>query len=284
MILVTGAGGTVGSEVVQQLQRAGAKFRVAHHSQKKAADARARGLDAVVIDYDDPESVRAGLDGVERMFLLNAGAGNQAEQEINAVNAAKAAGVRHIVKLSVWGADSEAFSFAKVHRPAERAIEASGLAWTFLRPNGFMQNMANYMAGTIKSQGAFYSSVGDARISHIDVRDIAAVAVKTLTEDGHEGKAYSLSGPEALTYGDIAAKIAAAVGREVRYVAISDDDLRAAAVGAGTPEPYADALIDLNRYYRTGAAAEVTGEVRRITGRDPIAFEQYARDYAEAFR
>ncbi|HKR66381.1 MAG TPA: SDR family oxidoreductase [Thermoanaerobaculia bacterium] len=282
-ILITGAGGTVGSEVVRQLEAAGAPFRAAYHSEDKARAARERGIDAVVIDYTKPETLRAALDGIDRLFLLSGGAPDQAQREIHAVEAAKSAGVKHIVKLSVWGAEKEEFSFAKLHRVVEKAIEASGLAWTHLRPNGFMQNMHNYMADTIRSQGAFYSSVGDAKISHVDVRDIAAVAVKALTEPGHEGKSYTLSGPEGLTYAEVASKLSAATGREIRYVNVGDADVKSAMTGSGAPESYADAFVDLLRNYRTGSMGTVTDDVRRVTGRDPHSFDDYARANAGAF-
>jgi len=283
MILVTGAGGTVGSEVVRQLQAAGAQFRAAYHNQKKTDAARANGIDATVIDYTQPETLHSALAGVEKLFLLSGGAPDQTQRELNAVEAAKAAGVKHIVKLSVWGAEGEAFSFAHVHRPVEKAIEASGIAWTHLRPNSFSQNLQNYLIGTIKSQGAFYSSIGDAKISHVDVRDIAAVAVKVLTESGHENQAYSLSGPEGLTYADVASQLSAASGREIKYVDVTDADVKGGMVAAGTPDAYADAYVDLLRYYRTGAGGEVTADVRRLLGREPISFAQYAKDNAAAF-
>lgn len=280
MILITGAGGTVGSEVVKQLEATGAKFRAAFHSQSKADAARANGLDAVVIDFERPETLDAAFAGIERLFLLSS---SNTAQELTAVDAAKRAGVKHIVKLSVIGAGGESYSFAKVHRPVERAIEESGIAWTHLRPNGFMDNMHNYMAGTIKSQNAFYSSVGDAKISHVDVRDIAAVAVKALTESGHESQVYELTGPEALSYADIASKISAAAGRTVNYVAVGDPDIKAALAGQGTPEAYADAYVDLQRFYRSGAASHVSDDVKRVTGREPRTFDDYAKEHAAAF-
>jgi len=280
MILITGAGGTVGGEVVNQLKGGGKPFRAAFHSQPKADTARAKGIDAVVIDYEKPETLDAAFQGIERLFLLSS---SNTAQELAAVEAAKRAGVKHIVKLSVIGAGGESYSFAKVHRPVEKAIEASGIAWTHLRPNGFMDNMHNYMAGTIKSQNAFYSSVGDAKISHIDVRDIAAVAVKALTESGHESQVYELTGPEALSYAEMASTLATATGRDIQYVAIGDADIKAALVGQGAPEAYADAFVDLQRFYRGGTAAQVSGDVRKVTGKDPIPFDRYARDHASAF-
>ncbi len=284
MILVTGAGGSVGSEVVKQLRANGAQFRAAYHSAAKAEAAKKDGLGAVAIDFANPETLAPAFAGVDTMFLLFAGGMGQAEGEIGAVRAARDAGVKKIVTLSVWGAETEAFSFAKIHRPVEREIEASGLAWTHLRPNGFMQNMVNYYAGTIKAQGAFYQPAGEAKISHVDIRDIAAVAVKAMTEAGHDGKAYALSGPEAVSYGQIAAAISTEIGKPVNYVAVSDEDGKAGMVGAGIPEFYADYLIDLNRFYRKGGAETVTGDVKAVAGREPISFARFAKDFAGAFR
>ena len=256
MILIFGSTGTVGSEVVRQLEAAGAEFRRGNH---KAPD----------------------FSGVDKVFLLSP---SDAASEIAIVDAAKAAGVKHIVKLSVYGADEEGFDFARLHRSIEKAIERSGMTWTFVRPNGFMQNMHTYNGATIKSQGAFYGSAGDGRISHVDVRDIAAVIVAALTQPGHEKKAYTLSGPEALTYDEVAAKISAAAGRDVKYVDLPPDQLKSGMTAAGVPADYADKLLDLNRNYRENAMSRVTNDVKQVTGRDPISFDSYASDNAAAFR
>jgi uncharacterized protein YbjT (DUF2867 family) len=274
MILVTGAAGTVGSEVVEQLKARGASFKVGYRSR------RTEGVEGVAIDLEKPETLGPALRGVDTVFLLS----STVAPERNLVTAARSEGVKRIVKLSVWGAAEEGFVFGRWHRAVERAIEASGLAWTFLRPNGFMQNVVNFMGATIKGQNAFYHSAADAKISHVDARDIAAVAARTLVDAGHEGKAYALSGPQALGYSEVAAALSKALGREIRYVAIPDADYKQAAVAAGIPEPYADALIDLSRQYRTGQMSAVTSDVKAVSGRDPIRFEQFARDYAAALR
>jgi uncharacterized protein YbjT (DUF2867 family) len=166
----------------------------------------------------------------------------------------------------------------------EKHIEASGLEWTFLRSNGFMQNIVTYMGETIRTQSAFYSSGGNGAVSHIDVRDLGAVAASVLLEMGHEGQVYELTGPSAITYGQIAETLSGVLGRPVRYAPISHQQYKQALLGAGTPEPWADALVDLNRYYAEGHAAGVSPSVRRVTGRDVIPFAQFARDYASQLR
>jgi uncharacterized protein YbjT (DUF2867 family) len=149
-------------------------------------------------------------------------------------------GIGHIVKLSVLGAQEEAFSFAKNHRRIEKAIESSGLAWTFLRPNGFMQNVVTYMGDTIRSGGVFYSASGEAKISHVDVRDIAAVAVKALMETGHERKVYQLTGPQALTYDEIASELSSVLGRSIQHTNLTSEDIKGGMFTAGIPEWFAD--------------------------------------------
>lgn len=283
MILVTGAGGTVGTALVEELRPEARRLRVAHHSAAKAEKAKAAGLDAVTLDFAKPQTLPPALEGVETVFLLGTGGIGQAEGETNVVHAAKAAGVKKIVKLSVLGAAGEAFSFARIHRAVERAIEASGLAWTHLRPNGFMQNFVHYMAGSIKAQGAFYLPAGDAKVSHIDARDIARVAAKALTTSGHEGRSLDLTGPQALSYAQAAEVLSRVLGKPVSYVAVSDEAAKAAMLAGGMPEFYADALIDLNQQYRKGAGSVVTTTVRDVTGREPVTFEQFAKAHASAF-
>lgn len=284
MICITGAGGTLGSALVRQLTAARVPFRAAHFSEAKAEAARATGIETAVIDYAQPASLKAAFRGCYELFLLGPTVENQTQLELAAVEAAQAAGVRHVVKQSVLGAEGEDYSFAKIHRPVEKALESSGLAWTFLRPSGFMQNVVTFLAPTIRAEGRFYSACGQARISHVDVRDIAAVALRALTGPGHAGKAYVLTGPEALTYDQLASLLSKALGRPVQHVDVPPSDLKGAMLAEGIPERIAEWLLDLERYYREGRASRVTNDVEQVTGRAPRRFADSARDFAPHLR
>jgi uncharacterized protein YbjT (DUF2867 family) len=280
MILVLGSSGTVGREVVKELLEAGVPLRAGYLTRPPATP----GVEGVRLNLATGNGLDAALSGITSLFLLTGSIEDQTGAELRAVEAARRAGVKRLVKLSVWGAEGGDYSFAKIHRPVERAIEASGIPYTFLRPNGFMQNFITYDGESIRTQGAFSFPGGDARVSHVDVRDIARVAARTLTRLGHEGKAYDLSGPEALTFAEVAEKLSAAAGRAIRYVDQPEAEFRKSMVEMGAPEPYADALLDLSRYYAAGKASRVTNAVKEVTGNAPISFDQFAGDHASALR
>lgn len=282
MILVTGSTGTVGSEVVKQLLEKKAEFRVAVSSLTKAKMANAEGLQAAVLNYTDPQSFEYALKGVERLFLLSPPGATHMEAGL--IDAAKKVDVRHIVKLSVIGADAGASIFAREHGAMEKVVKDSGVAYTFLRPNGFMQNYLSNFGATIKEQGAFYLAQGDSKVSVVDVRDIAAVAVKALTQAGHEGKAYTITGPEALSNAQVAEKLSKAIGKPVKYVPIPDDQMRSAMQQQGAPPVMVDALIDLMHFYVSGKGSLVSGDVAKVIKRGPTSFDDFAKENAEAFR
>ena len=282
MILVIGATGTVGSEVVKQLNEAGAEFKIGVSSLTKAKKANAEGVKAAVLDYTDPQTFQYALAGIDKLFLLSPPGATHLEAGL--IDAAKNAGVKHIVKLSVIGAEGEGFIFAREHRLAEKLIIHSGVPYTFLRPNGFMQNYITNFSQSIQQQSAFYLSQGESKFSMVDVRDIAAVAVKALTQPGHGNKAYTITGPEALNNTQVAEKISKVAGKKVSYVAISDDDMRNAMQQQGTPPTIVEGLVDLMHYYIAGKAEEVSPDVERVLGRKPISFDQFAQDNAAAFK
>jgi len=284
MILVTGASGTVGSELVKKLSRAGVRFRAAFHSPEKAARAGSDGTEAVVLDYADRKTLETALQGVEKLFLVSPPGPDQPELEGNVVEEARRAGVGQIVKSSVWRASEESYAFARWNRRVEMQIEESGIPFTHLRPNSFMQNLTNHFAATIKSQSAFRLPAGLGRVSAIDVRDIADVASRVLAEGGHEGRAYDLSGPEALTYHQMANTLSAILGRKISYVNVTDTDFKNSMTGSGAPEWLADAMIELQHYTIDGQALDVLGSVHQITGHKATSFDQFARDHVLAFK
>lgn len=283
MILVTGSTGTNGSEAVKQLAATGAKVRALVHNPAKAQAIEAPNVEIVAGDLADPASLGAALQGVERAYLVVPADARSVEMHRNFIEAAKAAGVRHIVKLSVMGADVQSpVTFARWHAQGEKLLEESGLSWTFVRPNSFMQNMLG-VAGSIASEGVFYQPGGDAPVSHVDARDITAVAVKALTEDGHEGQTHVLTGPEGLSFQDIAQKLSAVTGKSVSYVDISPDQFKTALMGYGMPAEIADGMNELYAVIRAGYMGQTTDTVAQVAGRAPTSFDQFARDHAAAF-
>jgi uncharacterized protein YbjT (DUF2867 family) len=278
VILVTGSTGNAGSEVLKQAVTAGAKVRAAYQSAEKAAGAPA-GVETAVLDFSKPETIAVAMRAVQKVFLVAPSVPNLPELEGNVTAEAKKAGVG-IVKLSVIGAGSRSFSFADLHRKSEEQIEAAGVPYTFLRCNGFFQNTVVYNGNTIRTQNAFYSSTEDAPISHVDLRDIGAVAVKALTSLEHEGKIYDITGPEALTYTEMAGTLSKVLGRKINYVDLPPSELKKAMLGTGAPEGYVDDFLDLLRFYRTGAAAIISDAVSKITGHPARTFAEYARAFA----
>ena len=283
MILVTGAGGTVGGEVVKALSLEGASFRAAFHSEAKAAQARDSGLDAVVVDFAKPETLQPALEGISKLFLLSAARPDLAEGEARVSELARKAGVRHLVKLSVWRASEEEYAFARWHRASEKAIQASGIPFTFLRPNSFMQNVKTAFAESIRSTRSLVLPAGHAKVSHIDARDIAGVTARVLAEENHFGHAYDLSGPESLSYHQVAHTLSVVLGRKIAYADVSDEEFKRGTMQHGAEEWMADALLEMQHYARRGQAVDVLGSVQQILGRRPIPFERFARDHSRSF-
>jgi uncharacterized protein YbjT (DUF2867 family) len=290
-ILVTGATGTLGSEVVKQLSSAtlAVNIKAAVHSTqnvKKVKDGDR--VEVVLIDYNKPETLKEALNQVDKLFLLTPDVPNAHELASNMVIEAKKVGIRHIVKQSVMGADLEAdVGTLRLHRQAEKIIEQSGIPFTFLRPNEFMQNFINFHSPSIKNNNAFYLPLEDAKVSLVDVRDIAAVAVKSLTEDRndkHDNKTYLITGPEALSYHQAAEILSNATDKKISYVNISEEEARGAMKEMGMSDWIINTISELYDYFRKGNASQVSSAVEEVTGKKPISFSQFAKDYAEAFR
>jgi uncharacterized protein YbjT (DUF2867 family) len=272
----------VGGAALQELLRAGAPVRAMYRSKEDAAKAPA-SANAVIADFADRASLDRALEGVDRVYLVCSPVPQLAELESNMVDACRKRGVRHLVQSSALGADTYDKSFPKWHAVVEERVRASGIPATVLRPESFMQNITTYFAGTINSQGAFYAAGGTARIGFVDVRDVGTVAAKVLTSDNHIGKTYTLTGPEALNYSQVAEKLSALLGRPVKYVALTQEQLRQSMREMGMLPWQVEALADLQAYYTDGPGAKVTGDVRDMLVREPIRFDQFLRDYAASF-
>jgi len=281
MILITGASGNVGAEVLRQISESDHPVRAAFQSTSRMTTAPA-GVETVLMDYNQPETVRAAVRDVDHVFLVGPVAPNLVELESRATGAMKGSRVRQIVNLSAIGTNQA--TFPRQHHQAEDYIRSSGIGYTFLRPNGFMQNMIGYNGATIRTQNAFYGCQADAQVSHIDVRDIAAVAVRVLTEEGHLGKTYTLTGPEALSNTRMAEMLSAKLGREIKYVDIPPEKMKQALLEAGVPEWSADGVLDLSAFYRLGGAGAISGDVEQILGRKPRSFDQFCRDFLSSFQ
>ena len=283
MIVVTGATGNVGSALIEELAAMGGPARALVHTPEKVATVEREGVEAKVGDFGAPETLDAVLEGAERAFLLTPPDPRQPEWENNFIEAAERVGVRHIVKQSVLGADPDSpMRLGQIHGECERLLEESSMAWTFLRPNLFMQTTLTF-AEQVAADGRFYAPLAEAKTSMIDVRDVGAVAAKTLTEEGHEGKVHELTGPEAISHRDIAQKLSKVLGKPVEHVEVSFEEARGAMIEMGMPEWLADALFELFEVRQAGYTAGVTNAVGQITGGEPRSYEGFARDYREAF-
>lgn len=287
MILVTGATGYIGNELVKQLKTAGLKVRVLVRNRLKAAALEGPGVELVEGDFDKPETLDTALEGVEKAFLLSSASPEMVKLQGNFIEAAQRAGTRHVVKVSSGGITADGNSpveDGQWHRQVEKQLEESGIGWTHLRPSFFMQNIERYFAPTIKQQSAFYAPMGDTKAAMVNVRDIAAVAVAALTESGHEGKAYVITGPEALSLYEVAEKLSVVLDKQVTYVDVPVQEYIQQMQNAGQPEWLITIMSELALGLEAGGSNNVTNAVTEVAKKQPIYLDQYLREYALAFK
>ena len=278
MILVIGAGSRTGQALVPLLRAAAVPLRIL----TRAADP-AGGPDSVTGDLSEPATLDRAMAGADKVFLLCSAAPDELAWHCNAIDAAARAGVAHLVRSSILGADPAAPArFLRDHGQADERLRASGVPGTILRPNFYMHNVTALWPPTLDPQGNYYAPAGDARLSMVDAGDVAAVAARVLTEDGHVGQAHDVTGREALGHSEACEKLGRRLGRRVRYVPVDDDAARAAMLSAGLGEWLADALIELYQDYRrsgtTGYAARVHDTVLDVTGTKPRTLDQALAD------
>lgn len=239
------------------------------------ADLQSHGAEIVQGDFADPESLAHCFTGVESAFLLVPVALETAEWKGNFVRAAEQNGAKRIVNLSVSGASSTTpIDLFRMHWEAEQTLESSGIAWTHLQPTDLARFNIRSILPTVEGQGAFYSSIGQGRVALVDEEDVAEVAVAALTENGHEGKKYVLTGPKAMSYPEIADALANKLGKAVKYVDIDPAQAKKAMVAAGLPDWVADFINDLRELEKSGGASGPTGEIQNLLGREPRTLEE----------
>jgi uncharacterized protein YbjT (DUF2867 family) len=281
--LVTGAGVT-GGEVLRCLAAADRPTRALVRSVASAVPLQKLGVQLIEGDFGRKDSWAQALEGVTAVFNITVAHPEAVSWNAAFLECAKQHGIRHVVQLS--GMNVSPSSSAAFHRQmsqCDEALKASGLGYTILQPNVFHQNMLR-MASPIREQGRFRSAVGDAQISMIDVRDIAEVAAKALTEEGHARKVYVLTGPESMTYFDVARSLSNALGKPIEYEALEEEQAVKELIQSGLSEAVARGRVGVHRSFSSGAFMRVTSDVQQLLHRAPRSFSEFARDYAAAFR
>ena len=284
MILVTGSTGLIGNEVLRRLSQAGVPARALTRDLKKAQ--KIPGVTWVAGDLGKPATLPAVFDGAKTLFLLTHYLEDMVELQHNAIAAARASGVTHVVKVSAFAASAHSRApIGRWHYQVEQELEQSGLAWTILRPHHFMQNLLAQADYVIKDS-ALYSASGDGKIPYVDGRDVAAVAAVTLiAPEHHRGKKYVVTGSEAISYRQAAEIISAEIGKPVRFVDESPDDARARRVREGLSPAVIESALAISAYQRAGGkTVTITSTIADLTGRPPRTVAEFVREHASAFR
>jgi uncharacterized protein YbjT (DUF2867 family) len=283
MILLTGVTGKTGGETARQLVEKGASLRAIVRDEAKAADLKAAGVELVVGDLSDADTVSKALDGAEKAFMLLPNGEQQLEMEKQFVDLSVAAGIKHLVKMSSMEAVADAQTpIPQAHWATEEYIRASGLDWTMVKPNFFMQNLLA-SAATIKGQHKFFLPMGDGTTGMADVRDIGAVCAEVLTGDGHAGKSYEITGPEVLSFYDVAERFSEVLGEKVEYVALPMDVFREKMSGILVPW-HLNAVCELFREIAEIGLDHTTSTFKDLIGRDPKSLRQFIEDNAAIFK
>ena len=283
MILVTGGTGAIGGELLRLLSQAGIPARALARNPDKGQ--KLPGITWIAGDLSKPETLPPAFEGVDKLFLLTHYYEDMIELQHNAIVAARAAGVAHVVKVSAFAAT--AHSKAPIGRPqyqVEQELKESGMEWTILRPHHFMQNLLDQL-DYITKEGKVYAASGDGLIPYVDLRDVAAVAFVTLTQPGHQGQTYVVTGGEALSYRTASQVIGEAIDRPIVFVDESQDQARARRIREGLPPKVMESALAIAAYQRAGGkTVTITTTVADLTGRPPRTFSAFAHEHADLFR
>jgi uncharacterized protein YbjT (DUF2867 family) len=275
-ILVTGATGNTGSLVVHELLGKGADVRALVRDEAKAAPLKEAGAEIVIGDLDDPTTLAAAFEGVDKVYLVAWNGPTGEQQRKNLVEAAKASGSPHVVVGGALGIKSRIIDGIDA---ANDMLKDSGLPWTILQPTFFMQNLMGAKQ-SVAQGNALYFDLADGKVPMIDIRDIASSAAAVLTSEGHEGKTYDLTGPAAISMNDVAAAFSSALGREISYTAVPTAAAKEALVGMGFGEWTADGFGELMAGFADNWASDkVSPWVRKLTGQEPRSIETFVSDF-----
>jgi uncharacterized protein YbjT (DUF2867 family) len=282
MILVTGATGNIGTELVKQLVAKGSPLRVISRDEKKVSHLRPE-IGRVIGDRHEPLVVQRALQDVEKVFVLAALFDSDHESDRLLINQAKSTGVRQIVLISSGTVHlAEKNGIGALHREIELLVEASGIPWTFLRPGGFMSNAFQWV-DTIKSQAKVFNPAGEGKFAPISPYDIAAVAALTLTSSGHEGKAYDLTGSQVLSIHDQVTILSKAIDKHIQCIDIPIEAAAERMRANGFPEILIQGMRDVWSRTRSGESTFQTNEVEKLTGRPAQTFETWCYEHRAAF-
>ena len=283
MIVLTGVTGKIGGETAKQLLAKGARLRAVVRDEAKAASLKAAGVELVVGDLADANTVKCALAGAEKAFLLLPNGEHQEAHEKQFTDLSVAAGVKRLVKMSSMEAVAAARTpIPRAHWAVEDYIRASGLAWTMVKPNFFMQNLLA-SARTIKEQGRFFLPMGEGTTGMADARDIGAVCAEVLTGTGHAGQSYEITGPEVLTFHDVADRFSEVLGREVEYVAMPMGQFRERMTQVLKPW-HLNAVCDLFQEIAEIGLEQTTDTFRKLMGREPISLKRFIHDNVALFK
>jgi uncharacterized protein YbjT (DUF2867 family) len=279
-VLVTGATGNTGSLLVPVLLRENVDVRIFVRDEAKAKPLQDLGAEVVTGDLDEPATILPAVKNVDKIYLLTWNGEMQLQQAENVINAAKYEGMPHIVRHSMWG--SENSRIIKQGYKIEEILKSSGLPWTLLKPTFYMQNTI-MAAQTITSNGTIYWDMKDGKLGMIDVRDIADAALAVITGEGYEGQEFILTGPEAISFNDVAEIFSKVLDKEVKYVNVPGDASFRSMVGMGMPEWIAKGYVELSEGFSKNFAGRTTKNVEILTGHPARSFEQFAHDFVQVF-
>ena len=284
MILVTGATGQIGSKITEGLIQSKADVRVFVRDENRLGDLKNENIQVAEGTFEDMESLEKALEGVDRLMLIGQDNPDQVQQHLNVIQAAKRQGVKHIVKLSAFGADKNSpVALMRDHAEIEDAIKDSGMEWTFIRPHLYMQNLLRF-GDSVAENNTFLAPMAHDAYPLVDIRDVAEVAATILTTENHNSKIYTLTSPHAENYDEIAETLSSLLGKTITYQAQSPEDFESGLLESGTPEWRAYDLAYISKAYKGSDKHLITSDIEDLLGRPARSVKDFLSDHLSTFK